>query len=91
MNREYIGYVKDACQNGMNPDEVQYLFNDIMTKTNTRKGKKVLKLFAQGIGKAKKRVMVNKTNMNPTINQNQPQQVTIVLPQMQKTIGTFKQ
>ena len=91
MNREYIEYVKDACENGMTAYEIQYLFNDIMQKTNTKKGKRVLKLFAQGIGKSKKNIMINKASISQNIDSYQgklnPQQST----QIQKTFGTFKQ
>ena len=57
MNREYIGYVGEACKDGMSPEEVQQLFSNILDKSNTRKGKRVLKLFAKGVGKAKKDVL----------------------------------
>ena len=63
MQREYIDYVKETCKSGMSPEEVQYLFNDIYSKSNTKQGKRVLRLFARGIGKAKKNVLINQANM----------------------------
>ena len=57
MNREYLAYVSDACKNGMTPEEMQTLFNNIYNKSNTRQGKRVLRLFAKGIGKAKEDVL----------------------------------
>ena len=58
MNRDYIGYVNVACKEGMKPEEVQSLFNEIYSKSNTKQGKRVLRLFAKGIGKAKKKSMI---------------------------------
>ena len=46
----------DALKNGMSPEEVQYLFNDIEKKANTRIGKRILRLFIRGIVKAKQHV-----------------------------------
>ena len=57
MAREYINYLDDALKNGMSKEEVTYLFEDIYAKSNTKKGKKVLRLFATGVGKAKKEVL----------------------------------
>ena len=71
MQREYLGYVGAACKDGMSPEEVQYLFSDIYMKANTRQGKKVLRLFSKGIGKAKKNVMVNKQVMQQQMDINQ--------------------
>ena len=56
MQRDYMGYVNVACKEGMKPEEVQNLFNEIYSKSNTKQGKRVLRLFAKGIGKAKKKV-----------------------------------
>ena len=58
MQREYMGYVNVACKEGMKPEEVQNLFNDIYKKSNTKQGKRVLRLFAKGIGKAKKKTLI---------------------------------
>ena len=72
MNRAYLEYVKDACENGMSKEEVQYLFNDIYRKSDTKQGKKVLRLFSKGIGKAKKNVLnMGQTYQNPV----QPQAI----------------
>ena len=54
MQRDYVAYVNLACKEGLKPEEVQNLFNDIYRKSNTKQGKRVLRLFAKGIGKAKK-------------------------------------
>ena len=64
MQREYLGYVGEACKNGMSAEEVQYLFNDIYSKSNTKQGRRVLRLFSKGIGKAKKNVLINQASMN---------------------------
>lgn len=63
MSRAYMQQVQDACTNGMTPGEVQFLFNDIYSKANTKKGKQVLRLFSKGIAKAK---------TNTLTHQNQP-------------------
>ena len=89
--REYMGYVGAACKDGMSPEEVQYLFNDIYSKANTKFGKRVLKLFSKGIGKAKKNALIKQsTNQieQPQMEQVQPQ---MDIPQMQKTLGTMQQ
>ena len=67
MSREYMGYVTDACKNGMTGEEVTNLFNEIYQKSNTKKGKKVLRLFAKGIGSTKKKSL-NK-NVEPMVQQ----------------------
>lgn len=54
MQRDYMGYINIACKEGLKPEEVQNLFNDIYSKSNTKQGKRVLRLFAKGIGKVKK-------------------------------------
>ena len=54
MQRDYINYVSAACKEGMKPEEVQNLFNEIYSKSNTKQGKRALRLFSKGIGKAKK-------------------------------------
>ena len=54
MQRDYMSYVNVACKEGMKPEEVQNLFNDIYNKSNTKQGRRVLRLFAKGIAKAKK-------------------------------------
>ena len=58
MQRDYMNYISVACKEGMKPAEVQNLFNDIYKKSNTKQGKRVLRLFAKGIGKAKKKSMI---------------------------------
>lgn len=58
MHRDYMGYVNVACKEGMKPEEVQNLFNDIYRKSNTKPGKIVLRLFAKGIGKVKKNSLI---------------------------------
>lgn len=65
MQRDYINYVNLACNEGMKPEEVQSLFNDIYKKSNIKQGKRVLRLFAKGVGKAKK---------NSLLKQQQAQQ-----------------
>ena len=58
MQRDYMSYVNVACKEGMKPEEVQNLFSEIYNKSNTRQGKRVLRLFSKGIGKAKKKSMI---------------------------------
>ena len=58
MQRDYMNYVNVACREGMKPEEVQNLFNDIYSKSNTKQGKRVLRLFSKGIGKAKKNNLI---------------------------------
>ena len=58
MQRDYMSYVNVACKEGMKPEEVQNLFSEIYNKSNTRQGKRVLRLFSKGIGKAKKKNMI---------------------------------
>ena len=74
MDREYINYVGEACKNGMSAEEVQYLFSDIYSKSNTKQGKRVLRLFARGIGKAKKNVLMNQAANQQSFQNQQPQQ-----------------
>ena len=62
MQRDYLNYVKDACTNGMTASEMQYLFNDLYTKSDTKTGKRVLRLFARGIGRAKQNTLDNNYN-----------------------------
>ncbi|MBQ9071819.1 MAG: hypothetical protein IJY25_01510 [Bacilli bacterium] len=71
MQRDYINYVNQACKEGMKPEEVQSLFNDIYTKANTKQGKRVLRLFAKGIGKAKKNSLINKYQTQPVVEQSE--------------------
>lgn len=65
MQRDYMGYVSVACKEGMSKEEVQSLFNDIYSKANTKQGKKVLRLFAKGIAKAKKNTLVQQYQSVP--------------------------
>ena len=69
VQRDYINYVNVACKEGMKPEEVQNLFNDIYTKTNTKQGKRVLRLFAKGIGNAKKKSLIQQHQVAPAENQ----------------------
>ncbi|MBE6139091.1 MAG: hypothetical protein E7174_01105 [Firmicutes bacterium] len=54
MQRDYLSYVGVACKEGMTSEEVQNLMSDIYSKSNTKQGKRVLRLFCKGIAKAKK-------------------------------------
>ena len=36
MQRDYMSYVNVACKQGMTPEEIQSLFNDIYSKSNTK-------------------------------------------------------
>lgn len=54
MNRDYLFYVGEACEKGMNPEEVQILFKSICKKAEDRKGKAILRMFCKGIGGAKR-------------------------------------
>lgn len=56
-----MSYVDVACKEGMKPEEVQNLFNDIYNKSNTKQGKRILRLFAKGIAKAKKNSLTYQT------------------------------
>ena len=71
MQRDYMGYVNAACKEGMKPEEVQNLFNDIYSKSNTKQGKRVLRLFAKGIGKAKKKSLIQQHQQAPMENEMQ--------------------
>ena len=73
MQREYMNYVNVACKEGMTPEEVQSLFNEIYSKSDTKKGKRVLRLFSKGIGKAKKNTL--KKQYKSEQMQNQPQNI----------------
>ena len=68
MQREYINYVNLACKEGMKPEEVQNLFNDIYSKSNTKQGKRVLRLFAKGIGKTKKKSLIRQQQIQQQQN-----------------------
>ena len=87
MNRDYIKYVGEACENGMSAEEVRDLFSEIFKKTDTKAGKVVLKLFATGIGKTKKRSLQLRSAQQQ-MEQSQPQ---LDIPQMQKTFGVIQQ
>ena len=69
MQRDYMNYISVACKEGMKPEEVQNLFNDIYKKSNTKQGKRVLRLFAKGIGKAKKNSLIQQYQTAPIENQ----------------------
>lgn len=69
MQRDYMNYVNVACKDGMKPEEVQNLFADIYKKSNTKQGKRVLRLFAKGIGKAKKNTLMQQYQTAPEQNQ----------------------
>ena len=89
MGREYMGYVGDACKNGMTGEEVSYMLSEIYNKANTKFGKRVLKMFSKGIGKAKKHTLNNQ--LQASQQQINPQMPQIEVPQMQKTIGVMRQ
>lgn len=72
MQRDYMSYVNVACKQGMTPEEIQSLFNDIYSKSNTKQGKRVLRLFCKGIAKAKKKSMIKGQNQQL---QTQPQNI----------------
>ena len=79
MQRDYINYINIACKEGMKPEEVQSLFNDIYNKSNTKQGKRVLRLFAKGIGNAKKKSLLKEQQMiqpeiEPQITQEKARQ-----------------
>jgi len=67
--RDYMRHVADACKNGMTPQEMQSLFNEIEIKSNTKQGKRVLRLFAKGIGKAKKKSFIQQYQTAPVEKQ----------------------
>lgn len=69
MQRDYMNYINIACKEGMKPEEVQDLFNDIYKKSNTKQGKRVLRLFAKGIGKAKKNSLIHQHQTNQVAKQ----------------------
>ena len=71
MQRDYMSYVNVACKEGMKPEEVQNLFNDIYSKTNTKQGKRVLRLFAKGIAKTKKKSLIQQYQQTPQENEMQ--------------------
>ena len=68
MQRDYMGYVNVACKEGMKPEEVQNLFNEIYSKSNTKQGKRVLRLFAKGIAKSKKNSLIHQQQMEQVEN-----------------------
>lgn len=86
MNKDYMNYVADACNNGMTKEEMRYLFEDIYKKSNTRNGKRALRFFTRGIVKAKKKVLEQQMT-----KQVEPQQIIQQQPQMQKTFGSINQ
>ena len=71
MQRDYMGYVNMACKEGMKPEEVQNLFNDIYSKSNTKQGKRVLRLFAKGIGNAKKKNFIKQQIVDNEVQMTQ--------------------
>ena len=71
MQRDYMNYVNVACREGMKPEEVQNLFNDIYNKSNTKQGKRVLRLFSKGIGKVKKKGLLKQQQEPQIENQNE--------------------
>ena len=60
MQREYLDYVSVACKEGMTPGEVQNLMSEVYNKSNTKQGKRVLRLFAKGVAKVKKNSLIKK-------------------------------
>ena len=88
MQREYMGYVNAACKEGMKPEEVQDLFNDIYSKSNTKQGKRVLRLFAKGIGKTKKKSLLKQQQVKQTLeNQATPDFQPYFQPEITKEKG----
>ena len=74
MQREYMNYVNVACKEGLKPEEVQSLFNNISKKADTKQGKRVLRLFAKGIGNVKKKSLMKQQQIaQQQINQQQVQ------------------
>ena len=70
MQRDYMNFVNVACKEGMKPEEVQNLFNNIYNKSNTKMGRKVLRLFAKGIGNVKKKSLIQQKQVTePQIEQ----------------------
>ena len=65
MQRDYMNFVNVACKEGMKPEEVQNLFNNIYNKSNTKMGRKVLRLFAKGIGNVKKKSLIQQSMAIP--------------------------
>ena len=71
MQRDYMRYVGEALKNGMTPQEMQSLFNEMESKSNTKQGKRVLRLFAKGIGKTKKKSLIRQQQNNQIQNTQQ--------------------
>ena len=70
MQRDYMNFVNVACKEGMKPEEVQSLFNNIYNKSNTKMGRRVLRLFAKGIGNVKKKSLIQQKQVTePQIEQ----------------------
>ena len=75
MQRDYMNFVNVACKEGMKPEEVQSLFNNIYNKSNTKMGRKVLRLFAKGIGNVKKKSLIQQKQVTePEITQEKARQ-----------------
>ena len=74
MQRDYMNYVNVACKEGMKPEEVQNLFNEIYSKSNTKQGKRVLRLFSKGIGKAKKKGLLKQQQTSMEFEQQYTQE-----------------
>lgn len=75
MQRDYMNFVNVACKEGMKPEEVQNLFNNIYNKSNTKMGRKVLRLFAKGIGNVKKKSLIQQKQVTePEITQEKARQ-----------------
>ena len=89
MNRGYMRYFADACNNGMTKEEMRYLFDDITKKANNRNEKRALRFFVRSVGKAKKKVL--EQNMAKQVEQQQITQAMpqMEIPQMQKAFGTY--
>ena len=76
MQRDYMNFVNVACKEGMKPEEVQNLFNNIYNKSNTKMGRKVLRLFAKGIGNVKKKSLIQQKQVTePEITQEKARQL----------------
>lgn len=77
MQKDYMEHIEKACKEGLKPEEVQNLLNDIEKRANNKGGKRVLRLFVKGIAKAKKNSL--------TYNQQQQMQTQQQLQQQMQS------
>jgi hypothetical protein len=71
MQRDYMRYVGSALKDGMTPQEMQNLFSEIESKSNTKQGARILRLFAKGVGKAKQKSLIQQYEQSVMENQAQ--------------------